>query len=480
MSYIIDNWFECENPKIVRNRYTCELIHVPCGECTACKVKKMRRWVAPLNYECQRWKYIFFVTLTYNDRFLPKINLEFYRNELTNKDQEKFDELCKQSEDFINYYNGSIPCFSSRDIQNFIKRFRESVFRSCGFRENVRYFFSSDYGSTLFRPHWHGLIFSNSDYIATNITTLVSKSWSLYSKTRCKRYSFGITEQEFAISAGKYVSAYIQAIDRLPAIYQFKGLKPKSFHSSNPSIGSLYRCVEIDKEIIFRGLTEVTIYDPISFQWKKTPLLPNIVRRLFPAIPSFSSLSRNERFSVYRACYDVCDLLPKERRLAFRNKCYVNSFLNDYVSLNEPDDLSVDYSQRMLDKCDRIFYAWQRLYFVSKKYSLSVYEYDELIEKYYFNRAMQSLKKQFEYENRFLLKYPNRLKDLPYIIDRALINNQRGISSIKGIDICDAPKPLDVDRDYFLLSKILYNKCVKRKCDNAYLELHPEFKQFHK
>lgn len=467
-----DSWYNCEHPHLVRNRYTGDLVQVTCGHCTACKSRKMQRWISPLYREASCWKYSFFVTLTYEDRFLPKLNLKNHYVEPQFK--KNFDDLCKQSEQFISFHRGWLPYCPSKDIQLFNKRLSQNIFRSTGKRSQYRYFFSSDYGSTCFRPHWHGIIFTNNQYVASNITALIVQAWSLFNKASGKRYQLGRIECEPAYAAARYVSAYLQAIDDLPAIYSFRDFKTKSFHSSHPSIGSLVKSVESPEQIVRNGLTKITVFDPVSFQWSKIPLEPSIIYNLFPKIPSYSSLQRDERLEIYRIMYDVIDLVPVERRLALFDTFYWNSFFRDYITLNDDSLTPV----QLIDKFDRVFYAFKRLYLQSQAYGMSVSEYDELIFQYQKNRYYESLVKQFEFEDNFMIKHGDEEK-LKNIIDIAYNDNLRNIDSFSDRPFHLPVSARSVQPDYFRHADVTHSRLIKRKCDNAYLDLHPEFKQFH-
>lgn len=455
---MIDNWFDCEHPQLVNNKYTGQQIQVPCGHCVACKNKHMNRWVAPLYREATQWKYVFFVTLTYNNRFLPRVDLRNYR--INSKDLDNYIKYAEKSKEYLEFIDYKLPYCPSRDIQLFIKRLRQSLFHSTGERGTIRYFFSSDYGSTTFRPHWHGLIFTNSERFASAAGAFVLRSWSLYSRSRHKSYSIGRIEVEPAISAGKYVSKYLQVVDKLPAIYQFKDFRTRSFHSSNPPIGSNLVYRESFDEIVRGGLTNITIYDVQSFHWKSVPLSQTYLRRLFPVIPAFLRLSRVSRLELYRIMYDVCDLTPRQRRGDLRRKLATNSFFHDYIYQY---DSELTFHQ-VSDKLDRLFYTWSRLYFNAQSLNMSVLDYDLAIETYLVNRYKNSLKKQFEYEDRFMLKYSD-IDKLAKVID---------ISRNDG-----TVKPRVFDKEFFLSCDVRYNRSIKRKCDNSYLEKHPEFKQFH-
>ena len=469
-SVLKQHWYDCEHPKLVRNRYTGELIQVPCGKCHCCRVSKMQRWVAPLAREASQWKYVFFFTLTYSEKFLPRFDILNY---VPKKEQkERYNELVFASKDYLELVEYMLPFCPTKDIQLFLKRLREIIYRKIGQRSTFRYFISSDYGSTLFRPHWHGIIFTNNDYVASNMSSFVFNSWSLLHKASGKRYSLGRIECEPAISAGRYVSSYIQAIDHLPAIYDFPLFKTKSLHSCNPPLGFNIRPLESMQQIVEGGLSSVTLYNPTTYEYTKTPLQSSVVRRLFPAIPSFSSLSRAERLEIYRYVYDRIDLTPKERRRDFLRLFRVNSFFRDYISLNN-EGLTI---RHLYDKFDRLYYAFVRLLLQSQLFDTTVAEYDSLVFNFFQKRYFNALFKQFSFES-LLIERGFSNVEIDSIIDIGRSENERHVPSFSPTDV--SVIPLSVDSEFFAQKASQFNRFVKRKCDNAYLELHPEFKKFH-
>lgn len=93
--------------------------HVPCGLCIACRVNRKREWVGRLHLEAEYSGPSSFVTLTYNDQFVPK--------------------------DYA---------LDARDFQRWYDRVRKTS--GIG---TVRYFMKGEYGDEAGRPHFHVLLF---------------------------------------------------------------------------------------------------------------------------------------------------------------------------------------------------------------------------------------------------------------------------------------------------------------------------------
>lgn len=96
---------------------------LPCGRCIGCRMEKARQWGLRCLHEKKLWPHNQYVTLTYNDEFMPP---------------------------------GGSVCL--RDVQLFMKRLR---FAKKSTKENpVRFFLGAEYGEENRRPHYHALLFN--------------------------------------------------------------------------------------------------------------------------------------------------------------------------------------------------------------------------------------------------------------------------------------------------------------------------------
>lgn len=116
------------------------------------------------------------------------------------------------------------------DQNLFFKRLRKLIAEK--YNEKICYYLVSEYGGRTYRPHWHGILFFNSDELTSSICELVSKSWN-YGRTDCS-LSRG--------SAAGYVASYINSFVDLPDFFnRHKEIKPRSYHSKGLSVNSLFR-----------------------------------------------------------------------------------------------------------------------------------------------------------------------------------------------------------------------------------------------
>lgn len=66
---------KCENPRIIQNKYTGDFVKVDCGVCPYCLIKKSDRATQKCDFVKFNHKYCYFVTLTYNTQYVPKMSL---------------------------------------------------------------------------------------------------------------------------------------------------------------------------------------------------------------------------------------------------------------------------------------------------------------------------------------------------------------------------------------------------------------------
>lgn len=91
-----------------------------------CRLNRTAEWTMRLSHELQSWKNGVFVTLTYNDEHLPRLD------------------------------NGQSTLVKS-DLQKFFKRLRKRL----GSERRIKYFACGEYGSADYteRPHYHAIIY---------------------------------------------------------------------------------------------------------------------------------------------------------------------------------------------------------------------------------------------------------------------------------------------------------------------------------
>lgn len=150
-------------------------MELPCGVCIGCKNDRARAWSIRIMHEAQLYDSNVFLTLTYEDEFLPKsLSLEYL------------------------------------DFQLFMKRLRKEqrgVSESPVGSYPIRFFVAGEYGEQLQRPHWHAILFNT--YFADEVRFVNGTSRS----SSCERlWKFGnvvlgsVTPQSAAYCAGYTLS----------------------------------------------------------------------------------------------------------------------------------------------------------------------------------------------------------------------------------------------------------------------------------
>lgn len=327
----------CQHPRTVVNKYTHEPVVVSCGSCPSCILRRSGIQTNLLTTYSAQFRYVYFVTLTYAPCFLPTLEVSIIEtctddiadvpcvpniNDLDDSDPNTYlfgfrsvprsssvklknstvERTFKDPEVRFTYgmkpkellsilgkinHNvpNRIPYVCNRDLDLFLKRLR-SYYPD----EKLRYYAVSEYGPTSFRPHWHLLLFSNSERFSQTVCENVSKAWSY---GRC----------DASLSRGfaaPYVASYVNSFVALPNFYTQmpKVVRPKSFHSIGFTESNLFprkvRITEID-EVTDKCLDGVRVERDGFFRTIR-PTWPYLLR-LFPR---FSDAIRKSPSSIYQ------------------------------------------------------------------------------------------------------------------------------------------------------------------------------------
>lgn len=327
----------CQHPRTVVNKYTHEPVVVSCGHCPSCILRRSAIQTNLLTTYSSQFRYVYFVTLTYAPCFLPtlevstieacsddiadvpcfpdindldaddpntylfgfrsvprsaSVKLKNSTVERTFKDPEIRFSYPMKPKDLLSILGkinhnipNRIPYVCNRDLDLFLKRLR-SYYPD----EKLRYYAVSEYGPTSFRPHWHLLLFSNSERFSQTVCENVSKAWSY---GRCD----ASLSRGFAAS---YVASYVNSFVALPDFYTQmpKVVRPKSFHSIGFTESNLFprkvRIAEVD-EVTNKCLNGVVVERNGKFHTIK-PTWPYLLR-LFPR---FSDPIRKSSSSIYQ------------------------------------------------------------------------------------------------------------------------------------------------------------------------------------
>lgn len=382
----------CQHPRTVVNKYTHESVVVPCGRCPSCILRRSAIQTNLLTTYSAQFRYVYFVTLTYAPCFLPTLEvsiIEFCSEDIADvpcvpdindldagdpntymfgfrsvprsasvklknstvervfKDPEISFSYPMKPKDLLSILGkinhnvpNRIPYVCNRDLDLFLKRLR-SYYPD----EKLRYYAVSEYGPTSFRPHWHLLLFSNSERFSQTVCENVSKAWSY---GRCD----ASLSRGFAAS---YVASYVNSFVALPDFYTQmpKVVRPKSFHSIGFTESNLFprkvRVSEVD-EVTDKCLNGVCVERNGRFRTIK-PTWPYLLR-LFPR---FSDAIRKSPSSIHQllsaaftapsrvirsGCADIgCDPFNESSKQSILSFCkqylnYVDSYGKNVVERN--------------------------------------------------------------------------------------------------------------------------------------------------
>ena len=305
----------CEHPKRIFNIYLGEFVWVPCRQCNSCRNAHAAKWTQAIERERKMHRYSLFVTLTYDEKNLPKLvpyhdtfNCESWSYNLQKSDclvstrPDKLDltwedvsSLCEVKADFdyavkrLNY--DGLPYCSSYDLQTFLKRLNKWFFDNVTHEfKNFRYFFCSEYGSTTLRPHFHGILFCDDSKVFARFGEAILHTWK---KGR-------IDCQPVEKSAGGYVAQYVNKSANLPLFYRSGKIRQRFFCSKFPTIGALSESDSSLQEIFDKSVvTQVCPSHREPTKLVDVPLCSCVENRLFPKCISFGTLSDSARITLY-------------------------------------------------------------------------------------------------------------------------------------------------------------------------------------
>ena len=99
-----------------------------------------------------------------------------------------------------------IPFLNYVYVQNYIKRLRKHLKTTLGSYETLHFYAVGEYGPVHFRPHYHILLFTNSEQISKVLRQCHDKSWKL------GRSDFQLARG----GASSYVASYVNSLSSAP------------------------------------------------------------------------------------------------------------------------------------------------------------------------------------------------------------------------------------------------------------------------
>jgi hypothetical protein len=184
-----------------------------------------------------------------------------------------------------------IPFLDYVDVQNYIKRLRKHLFQKLGSYETLHFYAVGEYAPVHFRPHYHLLLFTNSEEVAAVLRRCHDKSWK-----------FGRTDFQIARGgSSSYVASYVNSLCAAPLLYRScRSFRPKS----RASLGFFEKgCDFVEGEDLYAQIEQKIdsiisgrIYNFNGISVRSTPPM-SYIRTL---LPRFSSARNDDSIAIAR------------------------------------------------------------------------------------------------------------------------------------------------------------------------------------
>lgn len=332
----------CEHPVRIFNRYTGRFEYVPCGSCTACRLRDAGKQTMRVSSEIKEHRYSVFFTLTYNNKFVPHAELFEDSNGVIQcrpigRTSDMYDRFplnsCDKYGEYLIKDDTFVPSIEhdlssdltfavacKRDVQNFIKRLRFLISKTSipAYEQKIRYYISCEYGPKTFRPHYHGILFFDSPLLSTKITDFIVSAWSVKVRVAGKgRNCFSF--QPFAdpnltrnyvkfcdSNTSYYVADYVTGNVNLPSLLRFSIFRPFHIQSKDPVIGLFKN----DSETLLSSISRGTITHLVSRTDSKkgitllcdVPFTKDSVNSVWRKCYRYSELSFDAKHCLYSFC----------------------------------------------------------------------------------------------------------------------------------------------------------------------------------
>lgn len=203
-----------------------------------------------------------------------------------------------------------IPFLNYVDVQNYIKRLRKHLSQTLGSYETLHFYAVGEYGPVHFRPHYHILLFTNSEKVSKVLRQCHDKSW------RLGRSDFQIARG----GASSYVASYVNSLSAAPLLYRScRAFRPRQ----RASLGffekgevfeegeDVYHAIERKIDSVING----RIYNFNGISVKSTPPM-SYIRTL---LPRFSSARYDDAVAIARIIRAVADAPKRVARYGIIN-----------------------------------------------------------------------------------------------------------------------------------------------------------------
>lgn len=389
---------------------------VPCGKCSGCLLHKANQWSMRLADEIQYTPYPVFTTLTYNNKYLPKLRQDFYQSDsliptfrwisdhddniratLKWKKEGSLSVIDKKREDgiiidhpypsvMVEKFNDypSINYASKRDLQLYNKLLRKLIYERFPQKpdsaKRFRYFAISEQGPTTYRGHIHAIyLFYDKEVSEYFIEYLVFTCWPMCDKDRITNYSHYCEG-----GASNYLTQYVNSLSCLPKVYtENKDIRPWRLASKACAIGyNNFRKDEVS-ECYLAGID--TFVKPVASLGRKYIFRfpTGYLSSVFPKCREFRKFNSWRLRSIYGLVYD---LSQDYSECAGCRECrFASKF-----------DCAVVRLRQVL--CPQDFYASMKCYKYCMEFGCTPEHYLYVLDLVYYKKDMYALKLFYEYQ----------------------------------------------------------------------------------
>jgi len=256
-----------------------------CGQCVNCRINKRREWANRIVLESSLYEDNTFVTLTYDDKYLP-----------------------------------SDGCVRKATLQNFIKQLR--AYRDYQAEKldqkapSIRYFGVGEYGSETLRPHYHIILFNHPNCLRgiSRYTKRDAKCCAVCATIRRVWKRGNVYLGQVSLQSASYVAGYVikgwnkeTPIDDLSPEFTLK--------SNRPGIGHDYAW-ELASSLLAAGATHV----PTSCR-REGRLWP-LGRYIRDKVSTYAGGLELERVPPNQRVHELSEAIYSDPTILPQNKAY--------------------------------------------------------------------------------------------------------------------------------------------------------------
>lgn len=200
-------------------------LKIPCGNCLGCRLEYSRQWAIRCFFEATQWPHNYFVTLTYNDAFIPLV---------------PHCKIDKETGEVIE--ERMVMTLVPDHMSAFLKRLRRN-FQYDYCHVGVRFFGCGEYGPLNMRPHYHLILFNcplddlikerQVDGYVYYRSPFIEKAWSVKTENGDRAQIGYVSVTDFSFETAAYVARYM--------LKKHKG-KDSSYYEENGLYPEFTRC----------------------------------------------------------------------------------------------------------------------------------------------------------------------------------------------------------------------------------------------